>query len=168
MLWPFFFCCLFTVVFQAAELQAVPYVCLYWSISVSTGALQVLQEQTCSLVPIFPPASLCTSCKLCISKSHSWSSLGLPLAAGASHLFLFPLAVSHLFQCLVTFWCRELSLSAEVSWVLGGLIHSLYIHTPGSFQRDVSNPFPWGCVCPSAACCGPQHLAASEVFCCVS
>lgn len=56
-LWPFFFCCLFTVVLQVAELQAVPYVCLCWSISVFTGALKVLEEADMLPSPILPPAS---------------------------------------------------------------------------------------------------------------
>lgn len=132
------------------------------------------RKETRSLLPIFPPASSCTSCTLCISKSHSWSSLGLPPPAGAPHLFLFPLAVSHLFQCLVTFWCQQLSLSARASWVLGGLIHSLYIHAPGSFWRGVSDPLSMR-VCLERVCfpfpaagCSPRHLAVSGVFYCVS
>lgn len=109
------FCCLFTVVFQVLNCRLCP-------TSVFTEAFLYLpmhfrccRKETCSLLPILPPASSCTSVKLCISKSHSWSSLGLPSPAGASHLILFPLAVSHLFQCLVTFWCQQLSLSAQVS-----------------------------------------------------
>lgn len=66
------------------------------------------------------------------------------------------------------FWCQQLSLSAEVSWVLRGLVHSLYIHTPGSFGEVFLIPFPWWCVCPPDACCAPQHLNASGVFYCVS
>lgn len=54
--------------------------------------------------------------------------LGLPPPAGVSCPFLFLPAVCHLFQWLVTLRHQQLSCSADVSWVLGGLIRELYVH----------------------------------------
>lgn len=91
-LWPFLFALSSQWYFRLLNCRLCPLSVFPEALLYLPAHFRCCRWQTCSLLPIFPAASSCTSCKLCISKSHSWSSLGLPPPAGASHLFLFPLA----------------------------------------------------------------------------